>query len=173
MSAFVLSNSLRCLCCWQQKAPHSSAKRGGWWGMTIMTHFALFSTKLIVFSSISYIFIKIEIFVKKFNSMLDQETQFDLICAKAEWSSNSQMCFEEEIFFDSSAHLWKGPWFFMEKDLQKIVSLVKEKLVVVIDRVRYLPLCPEPKGQFTPIIFFLTNPGTPREKKGQKLLLKF
>ena len=34
--------------------------------------------------------------------MLDQETQFDLICAKAEWSSNSQMCFEEEIFFDSS-----------------------------------------------------------------------
>ena len=24
---------------------------------------------------------------------------------------------------------------------------------VVIDNVRYLPLCPEPKGQFTPIIF--------------------
>ena len=67
----------------------------------------------------------------------------------------------------------KGPWFFikyvvhgpLEKDLQKIVSLVKEKLVVVIDRVRYLPLCPEPKGQFTPIIFFLTNPGTPRKKR--------
>ena len=85
------------------------------------------------------------------NFSFNQETQFDWFCAKAEWKVHG----------------------YLEKDLQKIVSLVKEKLVVVIDRVRYLPLSPEPKGQFTPIIFFLTNPGTPREKKGQKLLLKF
>ena len=68
----------------------------------------------------------------------------------------------------------KRAWIFLRKVHEslakkspKIVSLVKEKLVVVIDRVRYLPLCPEPKGQFTPIIFFLTNPGTPREKKAK------
>ena len=108
---------------------------------------------------------------------------------------NLQICFEEQIFlilyivirqqnFCSNRKMCpslKRAWIFLrkvheslaKKKSPKIVSLVKEKLVVVIDRVRYLPLCPEPKGQFTPIIFFLTNPGTPREKKGQKLLLKF
>ena len=113
--------------------------------------------------------------------MLDQETQFDLICAKAEWSSNSQMCFEEEIFFDSSTvffltekcpSLKRALIFHGERSPKNSVSRERKtggghwqgEIFAAVSRA---------KGAIYANYLFSHKPRNTERKKGQKLLLKF